>query len=139
MLWALMNWRKILAIGIGSAIIILVAYLYIYGNMEHASRLTAEASLVESEQKLAIVQKSLADMIATREAMDLALSQRDTERQETQERLRSASTELSQLRRQNAELRDYLDRPIPADVVRVLHDATRSAGGKAVPAKDASR
>ena len=139
MLWALANWRKLLALGVTAVVISLVGCLYLWGSHEQASRLTAEAALAESQRTIETVQKSLADMIATKEAMDTALTQRDIEKQETQERLRSASAELTRLRRQNAELRDWLDRPIPTDVVRLLKGATSGAGGKAVPAKDATR
>ena len=138
MLWALANWQKIVSLSVGLLTLFVLVGLYTWARSEQASRITAEASLAQSRAELEASQKSLADLIASNKAMDEAMSIRDTEHQETQERLSSASAELRQLRRQNAELRDWLDRPIPADVVRMLREGA-GQDRKTVSTKDTAR
>lgn len=128
-----------LRIGLAVAVVTSIGGLYAWVSVQKAQKHEAEAIAKDAQAKLKTAYEQIADMVVTQQVLDTALTQRDIEKQETQEQLRSASAELMRLRRQNAELRDWLDRPIPADVVRLLKGATGSAGGKAVPSTDASR
>lgn len=122
------------------AIFALVGGLYLWGDSQRDARAEAEASLSRARAELSIAAESIKNLEEERAKIEQAMLDRDVEKQETQERLRSASAELNRLRRQNAELRDWLDRPIPADVVRLLREAGAShSGGKAIPAKDPTR
>ena len=138
MLMALINWGRVRLV-LGAAALVAIGSLYAWGKVQQSQKREAIAIAADAQVKLKAAYDQVAELRISMQALDTALTIRDKEHYETEELLRSASAELNRLRRQNAELREWLDRPIPADVVRLLSNATRDPSGKAVPSGGAAR
>lgn len=113
------------------ALIALVGGLYLWGDSQRDARAEAEATAVESQKALLEASEKMrqANEAVTRIKSMVAeteqiMAKREQEKESTREALRAASWTISQLRRNNAELRAWLDRPIPPDIYSLLVKAT---------------
>ncbi len=91
---------------------------------------TAEA-LQGQKEALEHLKQEQASHLATLETLEA----RDRQRAAIQSKYQSASRELERLRRTNAEIKNWADRPIPADVIRLLSDRA-DGDGSGVPARN---
>lgn len=138
-MWSLFFNTRFLRLGVALAVLLSLGGLFAWGKVQQAQKREAIALAKDAQGKLAEANAKMAEILETVKAVDTAMTIRDQEREATREALRAASWTITQLRRDNAQLREWLDRPIPPDVRRLLDNATRGSGGKAVPSDNASR
>lgn len=134
LLLAFLNPRAIRA-AVALALLLAIAGLYAWGAHQKTARASAEAEaraahegLEKANREIERANAALAQIRAQVAETERIMEVREEEKESTREALRAASWTIAQLRRDNAELRAWLDRPIPADVRRVLNDATRGSG-----------
>ena len=135
--------RAAVALGL----LLLLFSIYVWASLQKAARVAAEAKakaaqerLVKANEEVEQANAALAQIRAHVAETERIMEAREQQRETTQEAMRAASWTISQLRRDNAELRAWLDRPIPADVRRVLDHATRGGkGGEATASITAAR
>ncbi len=147
MLWTILNWRtatKLLPILGVLGLCILVGGLYLWGDHQRDARAEAEAiakdAVATAQHAEKLIEQANREMDKIRAQVaetERIMAQREQEKESTREALRAASWTISQLRRDNAQLREWLDRPIPADIYRLLDTATRGRdqGDKARPTR----
>lgn len=134
MLWTLLNFRsisKLIPIAGVVGLVIACLGLYIWADHQRDARVQAEATAKDAvavaqhaKQILEQANREMDKIRAMAEETERIMIQREQEKESTREALRAASWTISQLRRDNAQLREWLDRPIPADIRRLLIDAT---------------
>jgi len=126
------------------ALFALVGGLYLWGDAQQDARAKAESIAVESQkalldaaEKMRQANEAVARIQAQVAETERIMAKREQEKESTREALRAASWTISQLRRDNAELRAWLDRPIPTDIYSLLVKATadRDQSGKADTAR----
>lgn len=100
-----------------------IRYAYVKVGEARAETVTA---LQGQKAALEQLKEERNSHLATVAALDL----RDRERDAIQSKYQSASRELAKLRRTNAEIQAWADRPIPADVIRLLSDRADGASAR---------
>lgn len=129
----LSHWRAIL---IAALLCITAACI---AGVRHAwvkvgeSRAETAIALQGQKEYLEQLKQERANHLATLETLEA----RDRQRASIQSKYQSASRELAKLRRTNAEIQAWADRPIPADVIRLLSDRA-DGDGSGVPARNAA-